>query len=60
MRGRTHITVFATYPSLGLGTLESAHQAGLPGWDLIVVDEAHRTSGRIGRQGGRTVRHGQR
>ncbi|GGW74522.1 helicase [Streptomyces xantholiticus] len=43
------ITVFATYASLGLGTLERAHQAGLPGWDLIVVDEAHRTSGRIGK-----------
>jgi superfamily II DNA or RNA helicase len=43
------ITVFATYASLGLGTLERAHQAGLPGWDLIVIDEAHRTSGRIGK-----------
>ncbi|MFF3639478.1 Helicase associated domain protein [Streptomyces sp. NPDC002250] len=43
------ITVFATYASLGLGTLERAHAAGLPGWDLIVVDEAHRTSGRIGK-----------
>ncbi|MFI8425980.1 Helicase associated domain protein [Streptomyces sp. NPDC085479] len=43
------VTVYATYASLGLGTLERAHQAGLPGWDLIVVDEAHRTSGRIGK-----------
>ncbi|MFB6784603.1 Helicase associated domain protein [Streptomyces sp. NPDC056352] len=43
------VTVFATYASLGLGTLEQAHAAGLPGWDLIVVDEAHRTSGRIGK-----------
>ncbi|MGW3269674.1 Helicase associated domain protein [Streptomyces sp. NPDC001056] len=43
------ITVFATYASLGLGTLERAHKAGLPGWDLIVVDEAHRTSGRLGK-----------
>ncbi|MGV9761667.1 Helicase associated domain protein [Streptomyces tricolor] len=43
------VTVFATYASLGLGTLERAHQAGLPGWDLIVVDEAHRCSGRIGK-----------
>ncbi|MGI5532562.1 DEAD/DEAH box helicase family protein [Streptomyces syringium] len=33
----------------GLGTLERAHKAGLPGWDLIVVDEAHRTSGRLGK-----------
>ncbi|WP_440581459.1 DEAD/DEAH box helicase family protein, partial [Streptomyces sp. PT19] len=43
------VTVFATYASLGLGTLERAHGAGLPGWDLIVVDEAHRTSGRLGK-----------
>ncbi|MFI9248391.1 Helicase associated domain protein [Streptomyces sp. NPDC053086] len=43
------VTVFATYASLGLGTLERAHAAGLPGWALIVVDEAHRVSGRIGR-----------
>ncbi|WP_369215493.1 DEAD/DEAH box helicase [Streptomyces flavofungini] len=43
------ITVFATYASLGMGTLERAHQGGLPGWDLIVVDEAHRCSGRIGK-----------
>lgn len=43
------LTVFATYASLGLGTIENAHRAGLPGWDLIVVDEAHRTSGRIGK-----------
>ncbi|MFJ9473044.1 DEAD/DEAH box helicase [Streptomyces caniferus] len=42
-------TVFATYASLGLGTLERAHKAGLPGWDLVVVDEAHRTSGRLGK-----------
>ncbi|MEW2811009.1 Helicase associated domain protein [Streptomyces massasporeus] len=43
------VSVFATYASLGLGTLERAHEAGLPGWDLIVVDEAHRCSGRIGK-----------
>ncbi|MFE2095025.1 DEAD/DEAH box helicase family protein, partial [Streptomyces sp. NPDC059460] len=43
------VTVFATYASLGLGTLERAHAVGLPGWDLIVVDEAHRVSGRIGK-----------
>ncbi|MFI9549779.1 Helicase associated domain protein [Streptomyces sp. NPDC052016] len=43
------VTVFATYASLGLGTLERAHEAGLPGWDLIVVDEAHRCSGRSGK-----------
>ncbi|NEC65990.1 DEAD/DEAH box helicase [Streptomyces sp. SID9727] len=43
------ITVLATYASLGLSTLERAHAAGLPGWSLIVVDEAHRVSGRIGK-----------
>ncbi|MEU6594532.1 Helicase associated domain protein [Streptomyces sp. NPDC046881] len=43
------VTVFATYASLGLGTLERAHAAGLPAWSLIVVDEAHRVSGRIGK-----------
>lgn len=48
-RGLGKVTVFATYASLGLGTLERAHAAGLAGWDLIVVDEAHRTSGRIGK-----------
>ncbi|WP_444544920.1 Helicase associated domain protein [Streptomyces kronopolitis] len=48
-RGLGRVTVFATYASLGLGTLERAHAAGLSGWDLIVVDEAHRTSGRLGK-----------
>ncbi|WP_327232557.1 Helicase associated domain protein [Streptomyces sp. NBC_01317] len=48
-RGLDKVTVYATYASLGLGTLERAHAAGLPGWDLIVIDEAHRTSGRIGK-----------
>ncbi|WP_079150464.1 DEAD/DEAH box helicase [Streptomyces hygroscopicus] len=48
-RGLDKVTVYATYASLGLGTLERAHTAGLPAWDLIVVDEAHRTSGRIGK-----------
>lgn len=43
------VTVYATYASLGLGTLERAHAAGLSAWDLIVIDEAHRTSGRIGK-----------
>jgi predicted helicase len=43
------VTVFATYASLGLGMLERAHQEGLPGRSLIVVDEAHRVSGRIGK-----------
>ncbi len=48
-RGLDKVTVYATYASLGLGTLEQAHAAGLAAWDLIVVDEAHRTSGRIGK-----------
>ncbi|MGW7081599.1 Helicase associated domain protein [Streptomyces sp. NPDC054866] len=48
-RGLDKVTVYATYASLGLGTLERAHAAGLAGWDLIVVDEAHRVSGRIGK-----------
>ncbi|MET9958348.1 Helicase associated domain protein [Streptomyces sp. NPDC006326] len=48
-RAGERVTVYATYASLGLGTIERAHLAGLPGWDLIVVDEAHRTSGRLGK-----------
>ncbi|MEV0581261.1 Helicase associated domain protein [Streptomyces sp. NPDC050392] len=48
-RGLDKVTVYATYASLGLGTLERAHVAGLSAWDLIVVDEAHRVSGRIGK-----------
>ncbi|MFE9687832.1 Helicase associated domain protein [Streptomyces sp. NPDC006285] len=39
------VTVFATYASVGLGILQRAHAAGLPVWSLMVVDEAHRTSG---------------
>ncbi|GAA1553007.1 DEAD/DEAH box helicase [Streptomyces globosus] len=43
------VTVFATYASLGNGILEAAHESGLSAWGLIVVDEAHRTSGRAGK-----------
>lgn len=43
--GLEPVTVFATYASVGLGILQRAHAAGLPVWDLMVVDEAHRTSG---------------
>ncbi|MFF0451097.1 Helicase associated domain protein [Streptomyces sp. NPDC004609] len=43
------VTVFATYASLGLGVLERSHRAGLGAWDLVVVDEAHRTSGALGK-----------
>ncbi|MFE1781659.1 Helicase associated domain protein [Streptomyces sp. NPDC059506] len=48
-KGLEKVTVFATYASLGLGTLERAHAAGLEAWDLVVVDEAHRTSGAAGK-----------
>ncbi|MCX4971208.1 Helicase associated domain protein [Streptomyces sp. NBC_00654] len=48
-RGLDKVTVYATYASLGLGNLERAHAGGLAAWDLIVVDEAHRVSGRIGK-----------
>ncbi|MFE6713960.1 Helicase associated domain protein [Streptomyces sp. NPDC057695] len=47
--GPERVTVFATYASLGNGILETAHEAGLSPWGLIVVDEAHRTSGRAGK-----------
>ncbi len=43
------VTVFATYAAVGLGILQRAHEAGLPVWDLMVVDEAHRTSGDAGK-----------
>ncbi|GAA2495841.1 hypothetical protein GCM10010406_35140 [Streptomyces thermolineatus] len=48
-KGLERVTVFATYASLGVGTLERAHTAGLEPWDLVVVDEAHRTSGAAGK-----------
>ncbi len=47
--GLESVTVFATYASLGLGVLERSHRAGLGAWDLVVVDEAHRTSGAVGK-----------
>lgn len=43
--GPETVTVFATYASVGMGTLQRAHAAGLPVWSLMVVDEAHRVSG---------------
>ncbi|GAA2904669.1 DEAD/DEAH box helicase [Streptomyces mexicanus] len=43
------VTVFATYAAVGLGILQRAHAAGLPVWDLMVVDEAHRSSGDAGK-----------
>ncbi|MFE6384537.1 DEAD/DEAH box helicase [Streptomyces roseolus] len=47
--GLESVTVFATYASLGLGVLERSHRVGLGTWDLVVVDEAHRTSGALGK-----------
>ncbi|MFI5752527.1 Helicase associated domain protein [Streptomyces sp. NPDC051644] len=49
VRGLGTVTVFATYASVGMGVLQRAHEAGLPTWDLMVVDEAHRTSGDAGK-----------
>ncbi|MFG2949303.1 DEAD/DEAH box helicase [Streptomyces adustus] len=43
--GPEAVTVFATCASVGMGTLQRAHAAGLRVWDLMVVDEAHRVSG---------------
>ncbi|MER5785549.1 Helicase associated domain protein [Streptomyces mobaraensis] len=48
-RGPERVTVFATYAAVGLGTLPHAHAQGLGVWDLMVVDEAHRTSGDAGK-----------
>ncbi|MEU3050350.1 Helicase associated domain protein [Streptomyces sp. NPDC006984] len=45
--GRERVTVFATYASLPV--LTEAHGSGLRRWDLVVVDEAHRTSGPWGK-----------
>ncbi|MCX5009157.1 Helicase associated domain protein [Streptomyces sp. NBC_00638] len=47
--GPDPVTVFATYASVGQGVVQRAHEAGLPVWDLMVVDEAHRVSGDAGR-----------
>ncbi|MEV5205137.1 Helicase associated domain protein [Streptomyces sp. NPDC053720] len=49
VRGLDTVAVFATYASVGMGVLQRAHEAGLPTWDLMVVDEAHRTSGDAGK-----------
>ncbi|MEU9919271.1 Helicase associated domain protein [Streptomyces sp. NPDC051001] len=45
MEGLETVTVFATYASVGLRILQRAHAAGLGVWSLMLVDEAHRTSG---------------
>ncbi|WP_169514763.1 DEAD/DEAH box helicase [Actinomadura atramentaria] len=45
--GAGRITVVCTYHSLPV--LVAAHaRHGLPGWELVVADEAHRTAGRAG------------
>ncbi|MEU4506970.1 Helicase associated domain protein [Streptomyces sp. NPDC024089] len=49
VRGLERVTVFVTYAAVGLGILQNAHAAGLGAWDLMVVDEAHRTSGYAGK-----------
>lgn len=42
------VTVYATYASLH--AVAAAHRAfALPPWDLAVIDEAHRTAGRLGK-----------
>ncbi|MFG2379164.1 Helicase associated domain protein [Streptomyces sp. NPDC048504] len=42
------VTAYATYASLP--TVVTAHRDHhLPPWDLVVVDEAHRTAGRLGK-----------
>ncbi|MFF4533774.1 Helicase associated domain protein [Streptomyces sp. NPDC001407] len=48
-RGLDRVAVFATYAAVGRGVLQRAHAAGLAVWDLMVVDEAHRTSGDAGK-----------
>ncbi|MEU3693184.1 DEAD/DEAH box helicase [Streptomyces narbonensis] len=42
------VTVYATYASLP-AVFTAHHAHGLPVWDLVVVDEAHRTAGRLGK-----------
>ncbi|MGI3202245.1 DEAD/DEAH box helicase family protein [Streptomyces sp. GLT-R25] len=42
------VTVYATYASLP-AVVTAHHDYGLPAWDLVVVDEAHRTAGRLGK-----------
>lgn len=49
LAGAGRVTVFATYAAAGLGVLERAHAAGAGRWDLMVVDEAHRTAGVLGK-----------
>nr|BFD96246.1 hypothetical protein KitaXyl93_76060 [Kitasatospora sp. Xyl93] len=51
------VTVYATYASLE--RIVQAHRDfGLPAWDLVVIDEAHRTAGAEGRRGPRSTTQG--
>jgi len=48
LRSGRRVTVFTTYSSLP--AVAAAHTApGVPGWDLAVIDEAHRAAGRTDR-----------
>ncbi|WP_323185136.1 Helicase associated domain protein [Streptomyces sp. NBC_00305] len=49
VNGLDTVTVFATYASVGMGVLQRAHEAGLLVWSLMIIDEAHRTSGDAGK-----------
>ncbi|WP_051817705.1 DEAD/DEAH box helicase [Kitasatospora sp. NRRL B-11411] len=42
------VTVYATYASLER-IVQAHQQCGLPAWDLVVIDEAHRTAGAEGK-----------
>lgn len=44
--GRSQVTVLSTYASLPVIADAHAHH-GLAAWDLAVVDEAHRTTGKV-------------
>lgn len=46
------VTVSSTYKSAGMGVLPRAQAAGVGGFDLMVLDEAHRTSGALGKPWG--------
>ncbi|MFE4846437.1 DEAD/DEAH box helicase family protein, partial [Streptomyces sp. NPDC056689] len=46
--GAGPVTVYATYASLPT-VVAAQRDHRLPPWDLVVVDEAHRTAGRLGK-----------
>jgi predicted helicase len=48
LRAPGRLTVFSTFQSLPV-SVEAARRRGVPGWDLIVIDEAHRSAGRVER-----------